>query len=146
MRYFEDIDVGETETVGDYEVTAAEIKEFASRYDPQPFHLDEESAADSVFGELVASGWHVGSICMRLNVDRLDDEAVLAGVGLDDLRWERPVTPGDTLRLRTEVTGKRPSESRDDRGYVTTRMEGRNQDDEVVISFDATALFARRPE
>ena len=144
MRFYEDLTVGETETFGAYDVTKDEIVEFAEKYDPQPFHLDEAAAEESVFGELVASGWQTAAITMRLMVDERDDVATLAGVGVDDLRWHAPLKPGDTVRLRTEVLDKRSSGSRDDRGYVTTGVEGLTGDDEVIISYEATALVERR--
>lgn len=146
MKFYEDLDVGEAEEFGEYTVTRDEIVEFAEKYDPQPFHLDEAAAEESVFGELVASGWQTAAITMRLTVDGQDDVATLAGVGVDDMRWHAPVKPGDTLRLRTEIVDKRPSESRDDRGYVTRRVEGLNGDDVVVISYEGTALVRRRDD
>ncbi|WP_256544998.1 MaoC family dehydratase [Halobellus inordinatus] len=144
MRYYEDVEVGSMATFGAYDVTAAEIKEFAEKYDPQPFHTDEEAAADSVFGELVASGWHTMAMCMRLLTEDPDPLAALAGVGADNIRWREPVAPGDRLHLHTEIIDKRPSSEHDDRGYVTTYFEGLNQEDDVVVSYEATALVKRR--
>lgn len=144
MRFYQDIPIGETDEFGEYEVTREEIIAFGERYDPQPFHVDEDAAKDSVFGELVASGWHTGAITMRLLVEHRDPIATLAGVGLDDLRWHAPLTAGDVLHLRTEVVDKHPAEARDDRGYLTTRVEGFDQDDQLLISYDATALVERR--
>lgn len=147
MRYYEDIEIGTVEEYGEYEVTKAEIKEFARKYDPQPFHLDEEAAKDSIFGELVASGWHTAAIMMRLSVEGNDEEsAFLGSFGIDELRWEAPVRPGDTLRRRSEVIEKRLSESQNDRGYVKTQTEGLNQDNEVVISMIGNGIFACRPD
>lgn len=144
MRFYDDLEVGETDEFGAYDVTKDEIVTFAEQYDPQPFHLDEDAAEASVFGELVASGWHTGAICMRLLVDHRESVATLAGIGLDDLRWHAPLTVGDTLQVRTEIVDKRPEEGRDDRGYVTTRLEGYDQHDELLISYDAIALVERR--
>jgi acyl dehydratase len=144
MRYFEDVSVGSTATFGSYDVTKAEIVEFARTYDPQPFHLDEEAAAESMFGELIASGWHTMAMCMRMVADRPDPLAALAGVGADKIRWHRPVRPGDHLHLRAEPLEKRPSNTHDDRGYVTVGFEGINQNDEVVVSYESTALVKRR--
>jgi len=144
MRFYEDLTVGETETLGSYRVSKAEIVEFASQYDPQPFHLDETAAEDSIFGELVASGWHTGAICMRLVVENQEPIATLAGVGIDGLRWHAPVTPGDTIHAHAEVVDKRTSDRRDDRGYVTRRIEGFDQDGERLISYEGTALIERR--
>lgn len=144
MRYFEDASVGSTATFGEYDVTKAEITEFARTYDPQPFHLDEAAAAESMFGELVASGWHTMAMCMRMVADRPDPLAALAGVGADNIRWHDPVRPGDRLHLRAETIAKRPSDTHDDRGYVTTGFEGTNQEGTVVVTYEATALVERR--
>jgi acyl dehydratase len=148
MKYYEDIAVGDTEEFGEYHVTKEEIIEFASQYDPQPFHTDEEAATESAFGELVASGWHTAAICMRLLVDNMMDKRASMGArGVDELRWRQPVKPGDTLHLRTEVVDKRRSESDPGRGYVDNRMEGINQDGEVVISWVGLGMVAvRDPE
>ncbi|ADB61200.1 MaoC domain protein dehydratase [Haloterrigena turkmenica DSM 5511] len=145
MQYYEDIEIGDTQECGEYTVTKEEILEFAEQYDPQPFHTDEEAAAESAFGELVASGWHTASICMRLLVDgSIRDQASMGARGVDELRWKRPVRPGDTLSVRTEVVDKRVSESDPKRGYVDSRLEGINQNDEVVISWIGLGMVERR--
>ena len=145
MQYYEDIEIGEIDEFGEYHVTKDELVEFAEQYDPQPFHVDEEAATDSAFGELIASGWHTASICMRLLVDgALNEQAGMGARGVDELRWKQPVTPGDTLSVRTEVLDKRVSESDPKRGYVDTRLEGINQDGDVVISWLAHAMIERR--
>ncbi|THE63490.1 MaoC family dehydratase [Salinadaptatus halalkaliphilus] len=145
MRYFEDIEIGETEEFGEYRVTEDEIVDFAEQYDPQPFHTDAGAAEESAFGELVASGWHTASMCMRMLVDDyLEERAAMGARGVDELRWKRPVTPGDTLRVRTEVIDKRVSESDPRRGYVDSRLEGYNQDDEVVVSWISLGMLERR--
>ena len=144
MQYYEDIEVGTTASFGSYEVTAEEIKEFAEKYDPQPFHIDEEAAADSMFGELVASGWHTMAMSMRMIAEQPEPLAALAGVEVEHIRWRKPVRPGDTLHLRTEVLDKRPSTKHDDRGYVTTAGEAINGDDEVVATFEVVALVKGR--
>lgn len=145
MRYFEDIEVGETTEFGEYHVTKEEIIEFAQKYDPQPFHVDEAAAKDSIFGELVASGWHTAAICMRIRHDRPGkDLASLAGVRVNELHWRKPVKPGDTLHLRTKILNKRPSDSDPERGYIDVQVEGINQDDDTVISYVSTAMFARQ--
>ncbi|WP_254532513.1 MaoC family dehydratase [Natrinema gelatinilyticum] len=145
MRYYEDIEVGETQEFGEYHVTKEEIIEFAERYDPQPFHVDEDAAAESAFGELVASGWHTASICMRMLVDGpIQDRASMGARGVDELRWKRPVKPGDTLSIRTEVLDKRVSESDPRRGYVDSRLEGITQNGDVVISWIGLGMIARR--
>lgn len=145
MRYYEDIEVGETQEFGEYHVTKEEIIEFAERYDPQPFHVDEDAAAESAFGELVASGWHTASICMRMLVDGpIQDRASMGARGVDELRWKRPVKPGDTLSIRTEILDKRVSESDPRRGYVDSRLEGITQNGDVVISWIGLGMIARR--
>lgn len=146
MRFYEDITVGDVQHSDEYEITKAEIVDFGEKYDPQPFHTDEEAAADSVFGGLVASGWQTAAICMRLHVESNEDTATQAGLGVDDLRWNRPLRPGDSLRLRTEIIDKQLSESNSSRGIVTTRHEGLNQDDDLVISYEATAMVRRRAD
>ncbi|ELY49359.1 MaoC family dehydratase [Natronolimnohabitans innermongolicus] len=145
MQYYEDVEIGTTAEYGEYRITKSEIIEFAQQYDPQPFHLDEDAAAESAFGELVASGWHTASVCMRLLVDGyVQDRASMGARGVDELRWKRPVKPGDTLSVRTEVLDKRVSESDPRRGYVETRIEGVNQDGDVVISWIAHGMIERR--
>ncbi|AXR77987.1 MaoC family dehydratase [Natrarchaeobaculum sulfurireducens] len=145
MQYYEDVEIGDTNEFGAYEVTGEEIVEFADQYDPQPFHTDEEAASESAFGELVASGWHTASICMRLLVEgALEEQAAMGARGVDELRWRRPVTPGDVLSVRTEVLDKRVSESDPRRGYVDTLLEGRNQNDAVVISWIGLGMIERR--
>ncbi|WP_455447780.1 MaoC family dehydratase [Natrinema thermotolerans] len=145
MRYFEDIEIGTTREFGEYHVTKEEIVEFADQYDPQPFHTDEDAATESAFGELVASGWHTAAISMRLLVDNyLRENAGMGGRGADELRWQRPVRPGDTLSVRTEVVGKRRSESDPRRGYIENDIEVRNQDDEIVLSYTVTGMIERR--
>lgn len=145
MRYFEDIEVGETREFGEYHVTKKEIVEFAEQYDPQQFHTDEEAAKNSAFGELVASGWHTTAMCMRMVVEGLlKNSASMGGRGVDELRWRQPVTPGDTLSLRIEVVDKRASESDQRRGYVDHYIEGLNQHDAVVVSYTVSGMIERR--
>lgn len=150
VRYFEDLEVGATYEVGGYALTKAEIVAFAEQFDPQPFHLDEAAAEESVFGELVASGLHTLCLSVRMFVTEFvlpeDGLANLGGLGLDDLRWHRPVTPGDTLALRIEVADKTPSESRDDRGYIEFDRRVHNHDDEEVLSFVSHNIVRRRPD
>ena len=145
MQYYEDVEIGDTREFGEYTVTKEEIIEFAEQYDPQPFHTDEEAAEESAFGELVASGWHTASICMRLlATGPVQERASMGARGVDELRWHRPVRPGDTLSIRTEVVDKRVSESDPKRGYVDSRLEGINQDGEVVISWIGLGMIERR--
>jgi acyl dehydratase len=145
-RYFEDIEVGTTyELDGTYEVTEAEVLEFAEKYDPQPFHTDKEAAKDSIFGSLAASGWHTASICMRLLVDDfLDAETSMGARGIDELQWKQPVYPGDTLHADVEVLEKRESESRPEMGHVRSKLTGYNDDGEAVIEWKADGMFRRR--
>ena len=145
--YYEDIEVGDVREFGEHTVTKAEIIEFAEKYDPQSFHVDEDAAKESAFGELIASGWHTAAICMRMLVDGpLGEQASMGARGVDELRWHRPVRPGDTLSVRTEVVDKRSSGSAPDRGYVDSRLTGLNDDDEPVISWIGLGMVGRRPD
>ena len=145
-RYLEDFAVGQTFQSGSITVNAAEIKAFASQFDPQPFHLDEKAAAATFFGGLVASGWHTAALTMRLIVD---SEPKIAGgsigAGAEELKWPRPVRPGDTLHAVSEVLDVRPSKSRPDQGIVKMRTQTLNQDDQPVMIFVANMLVPRRP-
>lgn len=144
--YFEDIEVGETAEFGHYEVSRDEIVEFAENYDPQPFHIDEAAAEESMFGGLIASGWHTASMCMRMLVENyIDAETSMGARGVDELRWHEPVRPGDVLSVRTEILEKRPSGD-PRRGHVKIRVEGINDDDETIISFISLGMIARRPD
>ena len=134
-RYFEDYQVGMVDEFGEVLVTAEEIVEFARRYDPQTMHVDADAAATGPFGGLIASGWHTGSLTMRLFVDHyLSKVATLPSPGIDELRWVRPVRPGDTLRMRVTVVEARRSKSKPDRGIVRSLVEVLNQNGEVVMS------------
>ncbi|GGQ18407.1 acyl dehydratase [Actinomadura coerulea] len=144
-RYLEDYTAGTTCEYGHVSVDEAEIIEFARRFDPQPIHVDPEFAAAGPFKGIIASGWHTGSIMMRLFADHfLSRVASLASPGVDELRWPAPVRPGDTLRLRVAVLEVRPSRSKPDRGIVGTRAELLNQDDEVVLHTLPVNLLRRR--
>ena len=143
--YFEDLPVDEPATFGAYEVTREEILEFARQYDPQPFHVDEGAAEASVYGGLIASGWHTAGITMRLLVDGfLADTASMGSPGLDGLAWTAPVRPGDVLSVRVVIPETRALDSRPDRGLATVETETLNQDDEVVMTMAANVLFERR--
>lgn len=146
MRYYEDVEVGQTHEFGEYEVTKAEVIEFGEQYDPHPFHVDEEAAKETMFGELVASGWHTAAMSMRMLVDHIkaEDWASMGSPGVDELRWHQPVKPGDTLSLRMEVLEKRPSESHPERGYVKSRLETYNQHDDLVMHWIGNAMYGRR--
>lgn len=144
-RYYEDVTVGTEQTLGSWRVTKDEIVDFASRFDPQPIHVDEEAAQESIFGELVASGIHTLSICMRIAVKEyyLQSEN-LAGERIDRLRWEQPVYPGETLTVRSTVVEKSPSDTHPNRGTIVSRIEMFNQADERVLHLTVTAMFKRR--
>jgi acyl dehydratase len=156
MRFFEDIKVGQRRELGSYTFDAEGIKRFAARFDPQRFHLDEEEGRKSLFGGLAASGWHVGSACMKLLVadgQRLAREAEARGEkvaawgpspGFRDLRWIKPVLAGDTISFSTEVVSLRSSSSRPEWGIIEGRHTGINQRGELVFSVLATAFVPRR--
>jgi len=145
-RYFEDYAVGSVHEFGSVEVEEAEVIAFARRFDPQLFHVDPEAARKTAFGGLIASGWHTGSLAMRLLVDHyISHVASLGSPGIDELRWLRPVRPGDTLSVRVTVTEARPSRSKPDRGIVRSFVEVLNGDREVVMTLSALTLILRRP-
>ena len=134
-RYFEDYRVGMVDEFGEVAVTAEAIVEFAARYDPQPMHVDKTAAESGMFGGLIASGWHTAAMVMPLFVEHfLSKVATLPSPGIDELRWLRPVRPGDVLRVRVTVTEARRSRSKPDRGLVRSLVEVLNQNGEVVMS------------
>ncbi len=147
MLYFEDIEVGARASFGRYEVTREEVLEFARNYDPQPFHLSDEAAAETHFGRLAASGWHTCAMTMSMLVAQMKEvpQASLGAAGIDELRWLKPVFPGDVLRCETELLEKRESRSRPDMGSTRSRMTVFNQDDVPVLRFVALGLMGRRP-
>jgi acyl dehydratase len=152
MRFFEDINVGDRRDLGSFTFTAADIKKFAAKFDPQRFHLDEEEGRRSLFGGLAASGWHVGSVCMKLLVADFQRQAMEAAArgervavwgpspGFRELRWIKPVLAGDTISFVNEVIGKRVSDSRPGWGILQGRNIGTNQRGEEVFSILATAF------
>jgi acyl dehydratase len=142
--FFEDLAVGQTITSDTHTLDAAQIKEFAQQFDPQPFHLDEEAAKNSLFGALAASGWHTAAITMRLLV--LKGLPIAGGsVGLGgEIAWPRPTYAGDTLQVTSEVLEVIPSRSKPDRGVVVIRSETKNQRGEPVQTFVAKILVPRR--
>lgn len=145
-RYLEDLAVGQTFGSGSVAVDAEAIQAFAVQFDPQPFHLDEEAARESLFGGLVASGWHTAALTMRLFADgELQIVGGLIGLGAEELRWPRPVRPGDVLRLKSEVLELRKSESRPDRGLVRARITTFNQDGQIVLEQVVVMVAPRRP-
>jgi acyl dehydratase len=148
MRYFEDMVVGtRTRSSRTYKVTREEVIDFASKYDPQPFHLDDEAAKATFFGRLSASGWHTSAMAMRLMVDTWKDHEPTAGLGspgLDELRWVKPVYPGDELTVETELIEKRRSKSRPDVGLTKSRQTVLNQHGEVVMTMIGNGLIRVR--
>ena len=143
--YLEDLQVGDRFESDAFSVTEHDIIAFARAFDPQPFHLDVKAAKQSVFGGLVASGWHTAAMTMKLFVTggfRLAGGSV--GLGVDELRWPLPVRPGDTLRLQTEIMEIRPSRSKPDRGIIRICNVTTNQKGEVVQTFFASVLVRRR--
>jgi acyl dehydratase len=145
-RSLEDFEVGQTFGSGRIRVDADRIKRFATEFDPQPFHLDEQAASDSIFGGLAASGWHTAAITMRLLVDSdLAPAGGIVGAGFDELRWPRPVRPGDELRVESEVLEVRASKSRPDQGVIKVRTTTLNQNDEPVQVFVGNLIVLRRP-
>jgi acyl dehydratase len=144
--WWEDFEVGKQLLTHTVEVTREEIVDFARRYDPQRFHVDEEAARRTMFGGLIASGWMTASLSMRLMCDAyLLDSASLGSPGLDELKWLKPVRPGDRLRVRTTVLEARPMESRPEVGLAKSRMETLNQRDEVVLRMEGWGMYRRRP-
>ncbi|MBI1180867.1 MAG: dehydratase [Alphaproteobacteria bacterium] len=143
--YFEDFSEGQEIELGSVTVDRDEVLEFARRYDPQPFHVDEAAARASIYGGLIASGWHTGAMMMRLLCDGLFLRAAgMGSPGLDQLRWIRPVRPGDTLTLHGRVLTAKASRSKPDRGAVDISYKAFNQDGELAMTFQAVTLFARR--
>ena len=144
--YLDDLAVGQTFWSRTVTVEPERLKAFAAEFDPQPFHLDEEAAGASLFGGLVASGWHTAALTMRLLVEGdLKIVGGLIGVGVDELKWPRPVRPGDTLRIESEVLDVRPSKSQPDRGIVKIRNTTRNQEGQPVLVQVANLIVPRRP-
>jgi len=145
-RYLEDFEVGQTFRSARITVDADQIKRFAAEFDPQPFHLDERAAANSIFRGLVASGWHTTAITMKLLVEgELTPAGGIVGVGADEIRWPRPVRPGDELRVECEVIDARASKSRPEQGVVRLKVTTLNQQNEVVQTFMPTLIVPRRP-
>lgn len=147
VRYFEDYVPGLTVDCGSFTLSEADIIAFAKEYDPQPFHVDPAAAAAGPVGGLIASGWHTTSMMMRLLVDHfISGETGLGASGVDEIRWPRPVRPGDTLNVRATVLESRRSRSKPDRGIVRSMTEITNQDGETVMTLKATNFFlAREP-
>jgi len=141
--YFEDVTVGHSRSFGEYEVTSDEIVAFGEQYDPQPFHTDEAAAGESMFGGLVASGWHTASMTMRLLVDEYFPETrALGATGVDELRFREPVRPGDVLSVDTEILETEPWDEQ--RGRVHVGITTRDQTGDVVLTMVGLVLWERR--
>jgi acyl dehydratase len=149
--YFEDIEVGKETRFGSYAVTREEVLEFARKYDPQPFHLSDEEAAKTHFKRLAASGWHTCAMVMAVTVDyfmngRGEPQAGLGSPGIDELRWLKPVYPGDRLTVTGTIVDKTPSRSKPEIGSVRTETIVTNQDKVPVMRFTSIVLMRRRPD
>lgn len=147
MIYFEDLEPGAETYFGSYDVTREEVIEFAAKYDPQPFHLSDEAAAKTHFGRLAASGWHTCAMTMAVIARAVveQEQAGIGSPGLDELRWLKPVYPGDTLHVRGKILDKRASSSKPDIGSFRTETTVTNQDDVPVMRFTSIVLIRRRP-
>jgi acyl dehydratase len=146
-RFLEDFEAGQTFRSGRLRIDAERIKSFAAEFDPQPFHLDERAASDSIFAGLAASGWHTAAMTMKLLVDSdLAPAGGLVGAGFDELRWPRPVRPGDELRVESEVLDVRPSKSRPDQGVIKVKTTTLNQNDAAVQISVGHLIVRRRPD
>ena len=145
--YFEDLVVGAETYFGCTEVTRHEVIEFAKRYDPQPFHLSDEAAAKTHFGRIAASGWHTCAMVMGVIARHVTDagQAGLGSPGIDELRWLKPVYPGDTLHVSGKILEKTPSRSKPEIGSFRTHTTVTNQDDVLVLTFTSIVLMRRRP-
>jgi acyl dehydratase len=146
MIYYEDLEIGAKQNFGRYEVTREEVIEFAKQYDPQAFHLDDDAAARTHFGRLSASGWHTCAMTMAMMVENMKNvkQAGLGSPGVDNLQWKKPVYPGDTLRVESEVISKRRSQSRREMGLFKSRAQIFNQNDEIVLEMTSNGLIAVR--
>ena len=144
--YFEDYQVGSEHPLGSYTVTEAEIVAFASQYDPQPFHIDKDAAAKSIYGGLISSGGMTCAIMMKLLVKSMGDRSSSMGSpGVDEIRWIKPVYAGDTLTAVLKVLETRPSSSKPDRGVVLTQWQATNQHGELVCTVKGMGMYGRRP-
>jgi acyl dehydratase len=146
MIYYEDLEIGAKQSFGRYEVTREEVIEFAKKYDPQAFHLDDDAAAKTHFGRLSASGWHTCAMTMAMMVENMKNvkQAGLGSPGVDNLQWKKPVYPGDTLRVESEVISKRRSKSRREMGLFKSRAQIFNQNYEIVLEMTSNGLIAVR--
>jgi acyl dehydratase len=147
VRYLEDLKVGDKASFGSYHVIREEVLDFARKYDAQPFHLSDEAAALTHFGRIAASGWHTCAMTMSMLVENLEahPQAGLGSPGVDELRWLKPVYPGDTLRVESEIADVTPSRSKPDIGSYRSNVTVLNQDDVPVLRFTSIVLIRRRP-
>ena len=147
MIYFEDLEVGQETHFGSYQVTREEVLEFARKYDPQPFHLSDEAAAKTHFKRLAASGWHSCAMTMAVMARHVveQEQASLGSPGIDELRWLKPVYPGDTLHVNSRLVELRPSRSKPDLGSFRSEVTVTNQDGVAVLRFISIVLISRRP-
>jgi acyl dehydratase len=145
MRTFDDFEIGNVFELGEHAMTEEEILAFARVYDPQPFHIDKEAATKTMYGGLIASGWQTGAIYMGMMVRGILSESTSQGsAGIDELRWLKPVRPGDVLRGRMTITGKKLSERHPERGTLSTLGELFNQTGERVFFVRSSGIFTRR--
>lgn len=144
--YFEDFVPGNTVEVGSRTITEEEIIAFATQFDPQPFHIDRDAAAQSMYGGIIASGWHTCGLMMRMMVDSyLRNSASLGSPGVDEVRWLKPVRGGDTLTVTTTTVEARPSASKPDRGVIMSVWQAKNQHGDLVATVKTMGMFGRRP-
>ena len=144
-RYFEDYPAGEQVEFGSYRMTEEQIVAFARDFDPQPFHVDKDAARQSVYGGLVASGWHTASAMMRMMVDHfISPKTSMGSPGMDEIRWLKPVRPGDTLRVRVTVLSAKRSTTKPDRGVIDQRVEVINQHGDVVMASKGIGMYRCR--
>ena len=148
MIYWDDLTVGAETEFGSYHVTREEVLEFAQKYDPQPFHLSDEAAAKTHFGRIAASGWHTCAMTMAVIARRVvaNEQAGLGSPGIDELRWLRPVYPGDTITVRGKIIEKAPSRSKPEIGSYRAQTSVTNQDGVEVMRFISIVLMRRRPD
>lgn len=151
IYYFEDIPIGDRAEFGPLTITREELIAFAAEFDPQPFHLSDDAAAETHFGTISASGWHTTALFMKMLVAEMQRDparqaASLGAMGIDELRWLRPVRPGDTLRGISEVTEKIPSRSRPEMGIIRNKVTLFNQHDEPVLTMIPIAMWRKRPQ
>ena len=143
--YWEDLEPGSVRELGSVTPSVEDIKEFAEQFDPQPFHIDEAAGRRSIFGNLCASGWHTCALAMKLTVENfLNESSSMGSPGLENLRWLKPVYPGDTLRLQHTILESRPLRTRTDTGLVRSSWDMFNQNDEKVLHMEGYGMFRRR--